>query len=92
MGVIEYQEASWAAYDRSDMPPDPSALSDDALDAFLRYEAPSLLLPSQAHQAVEAESARRGLPSQLADQLGGLVLIAALGIVGLLIGWALLAL
>jgi hypothetical protein len=92
MSVTEYHEASWAAYDRRDAPPDPSGLSDGALHAFMEYEAPSLLLPSQAHEAVGAESTRRGLPPEPSDRLAGLALMAALVIVGLLIGWALLAL
>jgi hypothetical protein len=58
----------------------------------MEYEAPTLLLPSQAHEAVEAESARRGLPRELPDRLAALVVMAALVVVGLLIGWALLAL
>jgi hypothetical protein len=91
MSVTEYHEASWAAYDRRATPPDPSALSDGALHAFIGYEAPSLLLPSQAREAVEAESTRRGLPPEPPDRGAALVVMAALGIVGLLIGWALLA-
>jgi hypothetical protein len=92
MSLTEYHEASWAAYDRRTAPPDPSALSDGALHTFISYEAPSLLLPSQAHEAVEAESTRRGLPSEPSDRLAALVVMVALGIVGLVIGWALLTL
>jgi hypothetical protein len=88
--VTEYQKASWAAWDRAAEPPDPTALPDDALEALMRYE-PSLLLPSQAHEAVEAESTRRGLSFEASDRLAAIVTMAALGIVGLLIGWALLA-
>lgn len=92
MNATEYQKASWAAYDRRGAPPDPRGLSDGALHAFISYEAPSLLLPSQAHEAVEAESTRRGIPSEPSDRLAALVLMVALGVAGLLIGWALLAL
>lgn len=91
MGTSEYQEASWAAYERGGAMPDPSCLSDEALHAFLRYEAPELLLPTEATAAVSAESKRRGLSRDVVDHLMAMGLMAALGVGGIAIGWGLLA-
>ena len=87
--AAEYQKASWDAYDRQAAPPDPAALTDHALHGFLRYEAPNLLLPSGALEAVEEESKRRGSPDFI-DELTAASVLALLGVGGVVIGWALL--
>jgi hypothetical protein len=89
MSASDYHEASWRAYLRRTAPPDPSGLSDYALNAFIRYESPDLLLPSDAEEAVEAESKRRGL-SDSVDHLAAVGVVALLGLGGFVIGWGLL--
>jgi hypothetical protein len=90
MSASEYQEASWKAYELEALPPDPAALSDEALHAFLHYEGPDLLLPAAAHEAVAAESKRRGTSSVLIDQITGLTTLVVLSVGGILIGLGLL--
>jgi hypothetical protein len=90
MSASEYREASWKAYEGQVLPPDPSALTDEALHAFLHYEEPELLLPSAAQNAVVAESQRRGRSSVLVDQIAGLAMLVALPLGGVLIGLGLL--
>lgn len=91
MSTSEYQKESWAAYERRCSMPDPTSLSDEALTAFLRYEAPELLLPAEAAAAVTAESKRRGLSREVVDELVALGVMALLGVGGIAIGWGLLA-
>ena len=90
MTATEYHEASWDAYSRQAAPPDPADLSDHALNAFMLYEEPGLLLPSKAHVAVEVEAKRRGLTQILADELMAVAVLTMLGLGGVVIGWALL--
>lgn len=85
MTLSEYQVASWEAYDIRAAPPDPSALSDRTLQAFVHYERPESLLPSAARKALEAESSRRGT-----DDVMALVILAGLYVSGLVIGLGLL--
>jgi hypothetical protein len=90
MSAAEYQAASWDAYDRHAVPPDPATLSDESLHAFLNYEGADLLLPSAACEAVEAESLRRGASPALADKISALVMLAGLSLGGVVIGLGLL--
>jgi hypothetical protein len=91
MSASEYQAASWKAYELQAPPPDPAPLSDGALDAFLRYEGPDLLLPLAAQEAVSAELQRRGASPVFVDQITGLIMLVVLPVGGILIGLGLLS-
>lgn len=88
--AANYQTASWEAHERQAAPPDPGPLSDHTLHAFLHYEAPDLLLPSDARKAVEVESRCRGVSRIFKDQVTAIAVLATLGGGGVVIGWALL--
>jgi len=90
MSTREYHEASWEAYDLQTPMPDPAELSNHALQAFVRYEAPDLLLPVDADEAVQGEWKRRGLGPAFVDQLVAIGVMVLLGVGGVVIGWALL--
>lgn len=95
VSASRYHEAAWNAFEREAAPPDPSPLSDRALNAMMQammqYESPSLLLPVDANMAVESEWRRRGLSSEPADRLIATVVLALAGVTGTVIGWVLLA-
>lgn len=89
MSAFEFHEAAWDACEREAPPPDPSSLSDRALYVVSRYEDQDL--PSDTHEALEAEYRRRGLVPDVIERLLGLALMGVLAISWLVIGWVLFA-
>jgi len=89
MSAFEFHEAAWEACEGRTRQPDPATLSDRALYVVMKYEDGDL--PSDAHQALEAECRHRGLFPDAVDRLLGLGLMALVAISGFVIGWVLFA-
>jgi hypothetical protein len=90
VSAAAFREDSWLAYELETEPPDPGALSDQALYAFLHFEDLDLLLPTSALEAVEAESLRRGASAPVIDSVTALAMVVVLCVGGVLIGLGLL--
>ena len=92
LSAFEFREAAWAATDADEerrRDPDPSMLSDRTLAIVMRYRDRDL--PSAAHRAVEEEWRRRiGMQHELALRMGAL-LLAVIGVGGLVAVWTLFA-
>lgn len=89
MSAFEFHEAAWEACQEGTPQPDPTTLSDRALYVVMRYEDRDL--PSDAHEALEAECRYRGLFPDAVDRLFGLGLLAIVAISGFVICWTLFA-
>ena len=87
MGALEYHEAAWEAHDTDVAPPDPSALSDPALGAILRYEVSDM--PSEALRALRAERRRRARARRV-SRIPAFGVLVMLAVSGAIIGWFLL--
>jgi hypothetical protein len=89
MSAFEFHEAAWEASQEGTTQPDPATLSDRALYVVMEYEDRDL--PSDTHEALEAECRHRGLFPDAVDRLLGVGLMAFVAISGFVIGWVLFA-